>query len=215
MFSCITYQLCVRPMLATAERGVAFSLRTLRLPKIPEVVASATALQIVRKSKASKTLTMELLHSPVPASHVLEWQLQRLLRIVLSLPGKPPNGPHAFRNICKPHSKIAECVHCQLCHIATHIASQKIVGQLLSGMAGPEADTQVLVHSALVTSPSLTGARNFSKSPLCSSKPQHTACWRNHQESVLVLCPPHSAICICPEKHVSLGLGLEGFTYRT
>ena len=106
MFSCITYQLCVRPMLATAERGVAFSLRTLRLPKIPEVVASATALQIVRKSIASKTLTMELLHSPVPASHVLEWQLQRLLRIVLSLPGKPPNGPHAFRNICKPRSKI-------------------------------------------------------------------------------------------------------------
>lgn len=146
MFSCITYQLCVRPMLATAERGVAFSLRTLRLPKIPEVVASATALQIVRKSIASKTLTMELLHSPVPASHVLEWQLQRLLRIVLSLPGKPPNGSHAFRNICKPRSKIAECVHCQLCHIATHFASQKIVGQLLSGMAGPEADTQVLVH---------------------------------------------------------------------
>ena len=76
-------------------------------------------------------------------------QLQHFpqLRIVLSLPGKPPNGPHAFCNICKPHSKIAECVvHCQLCHIATHIASQKIVGQLLSGMAGPEADTQVLVH---------------------------------------------------------------------
>ena len=68
------------------------------------------------------------------------------LQIVLSLSVKPPNGPHAFHNVCKPHSKIAECVRSHLCHMATQIASQKKVGQWLNDMTGPEADTQVFVH---------------------------------------------------------------------
>ena len=105
---------------------------------IPKISASATTLQIMRKSKARNTPTMELLHCPVLASQVLERQLQRLLRIVLSLPGKPPNGSHAFHDICKPHSKIADCVHCELCHMATPIASQKKLGSCWMAWLDPK-----------------------------------------------------------------------------